>query len=63
MFEQLFAGIVDAWGRRIFFQAALRAAFRLDAFREVFARVQVLEEAADRVNVLVWQFDSACLIF
>jgi len=40
----------------------LRAASGFDALREVFARVHVLEETADGVNVLVGHLDPAYLM-
>lgn len=62
MFEELLAGVVDAWRRWIFFQPSLRAAFGFDTLGIIFARVQVLKEAADGINVFVRQLDSACLV-
>lgn len=57
MFEQLDARVVDRWNGRIVFEASLARQLAW----EVFLGIQEFEEAADGIDVFVWEVDLSRL--
>lgn len=57
MLEELVAAVVDRGDRRVRLEDALAG----ELLGEVFAGVEELEEAANRVDVVVWELDLARL--
>lgn len=57
MFEQLDARIVDCWNGGIVFEASLARQLA----GEVFVGIQELEEAADGIDIFVWEVDLSRL--
>lgn len=57
VFEQLDARVVDGWNSGIVFEASLARQLA----REVFVSIQEFEEAADGIDVFVWEVDLSRL--
>lgn len=59
MSEQLIASVVGLWYRRVLFETA--GVVIADALWEVLVHVQVLEKAADGIEVLIGKGDATIL--